>query len=378
MPASLPVLLLLLVNALLADAPPLPRGLESPTPLSLNEIRAEFRRAREAREAYLRSGKPEAAFEPEASAILKGMEARLDRASQRESRQLLLVTLYGLSLALDRQPSQALRAALEQELPSTARAWSLDPELLEHFLENQFPGEAEAEAYAGAAREGHADPAIREMLTFTRFERALGERDTVAQEALERLEKGFPQSSRARLARRMWAAQGKLTTGAKAPPLEVPSLEDSRVSYSLDSFRGRHLLVLFWASWCPSCRAELAVQHRVWERFKDRPFDILSLSLDLKAEDVFAFRAQPGTPMPWKHGFLGRGRHPLLESYGVVGIPRPVLLDPEGRVIGSGRSLLGANLEKTLARVLGVPRPGGGMAQPGPAEAGDAATPQGK
>lgn len=372
------LLLLLLVNALLADAPPPPRGLESPTPPSLNEIRAEFRRAREAREAHLRSGKPEAVFEPEASAILKGMEARLDRASQRESRQLLLVTLYGLSLALDQQPGQALRAALKQELPSTARAWSLDPELLEHFLENQFPGEMEAEAYAGAAREGHADPAIREMLTFTRFERALGERDTVAQEALERLEKGFPQSSRARLARRMWVAQGKLPAGAKAPPLEVPSLEDSRVSYSLDSFRGRHLLVLFWASWCPSCRAELAVQHRVWERFKERPFDILSLSLDLKAEDVFAFRAQPGTPMPWKHGFLGRGRHPLLESYGVVSIPRAVLLDPEGRVIGSGRSLLGANLEKTLARVLGVPRPGGGMAQPGPAEAGDAATPQGK
>jgi thiol-disulfide isomerase/thioredoxin len=113
------------------------------------------------------------------------------------------------------------------------------------------------------------------------------------------------------------------------------------------------VLVDFWASWCPPCRAELPGVHKAWERFKGRNFAILSLSWDYKVEDIATFRALPGTPMPWKHAYLGRGKHALNESYGVVGIPKPVLIGPDGKIVATDAKLRGANLEKTLEHLLG-------------------------
>ena len=57
--------------------------------------------------------------------------------------------------------------------------------------------------------------------------------------------------------------------------------------------------------------------------------------------------------MPWKHAYLGRGKHPLNDAYGVVGIPKPVLVGPDGRIVATDAQLRGEKLFATLEKFLG-------------------------
>ena len=58
--------------------------------------------------------------------------------------------------------------------------------------------------------------------------------------------------------------------------------------------------------------------------------------------------------MPWKHAFIEGGfQSPVAEAYGVKGIPKPLLIGPDGSIVASGKDLQGENLERTLAKFLG-------------------------
>jgi thiol-disulfide isomerase/thioredoxin len=174
-----------------------------------------------------------------------------------------------------------------------------------------------------------------------------------AEVALANLEAAAPGDPLTRDARKRFDAPLKTRPGMAAPAFSVPSLEDPAVIYSLDSFKGRTVLLEFWATWCPYCREDLPAVHRVWNRFKDRNFEILSFSLDRKVEAIAPFRKDK-FPMPWKHAFLpGMKLNPVSEAYGAAGIPKYVLVGPDGKILAADAELRGPSLEATVARFLG-------------------------
>lgn len=322
-----------------------------PAKAILDEVRAAQRRVGEARKAHLAAGKPAADFVPELP--VAEFQKRLAQERRPELRQALLVGLYQFTLLRRQDPDAELTALLKQELPSTAPAWSLDAGLLPRFLETRFSDAKEAEAFAAPGREKHPDPAVRAGLLMAQFEANLGEDDAVAKVAMERLEKDFPKEQNTKFARKLWEAQLKTPVGQAIPAFSVPNLENPSESFTNATFKGKVVLLDFWASWCPPCRAELPGVHKAYARFKDKGFEILSLSWDLKPEDIAKFRLKPGMPMPWKHAYLGRGKHELNEAFGVVGIPKPVLVGPDGKILATDAKLRGENLERTLEKVLG-------------------------
>ena len=101
---------------------------------------------------------------------------------------------------------------------------------------------------------------------------------------------------------------------------------------SLADYRGKVILIDFWAVWCGPCLGEIPKIKAVYEKYYDKGFDVIGVSLD---EDETTLRTYiKENEMPWRHIFDGQkwSGH-LVEQYGVRSIPAPFLIDREGKVI---------------------------------------------
>ncbi|MCX6143374.1 MAG: TlpA disulfide reductase family protein [Ignavibacteriales bacterium] len=145
-----------------------------------------------------------------------------------------------------------------------------------------------------------------------------------------------------------------IAVGKAVPAFKVKSLEDTTKFFTNNTFKGRVYMIDFWATWCGPCVGEMENLHKAYGKFKSKNFQILSLSLDKKPEDVAKFRADKWK-MPWLHTFVTEDTS-LTNSFEVIGIPRPLLVDGNGKIIAMETELRGEQLEKTLAKFLGEPK----------------------
>jgi thiol-disulfide isomerase/thioredoxin len=138
--------------------------------------------------------------------------------------------------------------------------------------------------------------------------------------------------------------------GKNVPAFKVKALGDSTKFYTNGTFKGKLVLLDFWATWCGPCVGEMENLHKAYERFKSKNFEILSLSLDQKPEDVVKFRKDKWK-MPWLHTIVTNDRE-LTNAFEIVSIPRPILMDGSGKIVAMEEELRGIHLEATLSRLL--------------------------
>lgn len=138
-----------------------------------------------------------------------------------------------------------------------------------------------------------------------------------------------------------------ITIGQEAPDFTLPDVDGKPVS--LNSFRGKYVLVDFWASWCGPCRQENPNIVATYNQFKDKNFTILGVSLD---QDKKAWlKAINDDGLVWKQiSDLKFWNSEAATLYQVQAIPFNVLIDPNGKVIA--KELRGPDLRNKLAEVL--------------------------
>lgn len=140
-----------------------------------------------------------------------------------------------------------------------------------------------------------------------------------------------------------------LSIGKLAPLFSQPDPNGKLIA--LESFRGKYVLIDFWASWCGPCREENPNVVRTYQKFKNKNFEILGVSLDRPGQKESWLAAITKDGLSWPQvSDLKFWQNEAAVQYGVQSIPANFLLDKEGKIVA--KDLRGPALEQTLERLL--------------------------
>lgn len=176
-------------------------------------------------------------------------------------------------------------------------------------------------------------------------------------ELINQLKKDFPETNRGKAVdqilgqlKQQEAAkkiQRSLAVGTVFPDFKETDLDGKPLS--VGNFKGKVVLVDFWATWCGPCVGELPNVLKTYEKFHAKGFEIIGISLDKEKDKLTGFLKEKG--MTWAQYFDGKGwQSKLAGQYGVNSIPATYLIDTEGKILA--KDLRGEALEKAVEKAL--------------------------
>ncbi len=173
-----------------------------------------------------------------------------------------------------------------------------------------------------------------------------------AETSMAQLQRDFPDTEpakRAKAGEEARKARASLAEGSKFPDFNEKDLDGKPLSVA--NYKGKVVLVDFWATWCGPCRAELPNVIKTYEAHHKDGFEIIGISLDRKQDREKLESFLKEKKMTWPQFYDGNfWQNKLAVKYGVQSIPATYLLDRQGNIIG--KDLRGEKLEEAVTQAL--------------------------
>lgn len=136
-----------------------------------------------------------------------------------------------------------------------------------------------------------------------------------------------------------------------APDFTLPDMDDE--PYTFSDFRGKVVILNFWATWCPPCRREMPSMERLYQKFNGDSFTVLAINQMEDGDHVFAYTGQLDVDPTFT--ILFDSDSTVSQAYGVKGLPTTYLIDKKGiiryRAIG-GREFDHPEVEKQIKQLM--------------------------
>jgi thiol-disulfide isomerase/thioredoxin len=192
----------------------------------------------------------------------------------------------------------------------------------------------------------------------------MGNQRELAARAVKELLPAFKNSTEPSVQRRTPIVQGimnRLEVVGKPLELEGKLLDGSEFDW--ESYRGKVVLVDFFANWCGVCREEVPIILQCYQAYHEKGFEVVGVSLDKQPQLAEAYRQETGFEFPVLFSSDRRAMEwnsPLATKYGVTSLPRAILVDQQGNVVDTVAR--GERLLQNLQKLLGAPAGGLGEA----------------
>lgn len=175
--------------------------------------------------------------------------------------------------------------------------------------------------------------------------------EALIEEALKKLENNSATSKELVADYRKKAAADKearerMKEGNPAPEFEFQNEKGKKKS--LSDYKGKVLVLDFWASWCGPCRQEIPHLKKFYEEFKGKDVEFLSVSIDAKKKDWEKARGEE--KMPWPQGWVTDGGKSVMQTYQFGGIPFILVLDKDGNIYK--KNLRGVGVKDAVEEAL--------------------------